>query len=782
MKNKELLRSAAFSLFLIVFAAMATAAQTTEFTYQGRLNVGGNPASGDYEVQFTLFSVATGGTPIGTRTRVTEAINGVFMVRLDFAPSAFNGTDRWVEVAVKPAGSPDPFVTLLPRQPVTHVPYAFQSINAAQAATATNSQQLGGLAADQFVTTDIGNSSYIQNRTTLQPGTIDFHISGNGTANIFNAGTEYRIATERVLGVAGTNNLFAGVNAGIANTTGEDNAFFGRGAGFGNTQGSRNSFFGRAAGQSNLTGNGNAFFGFEAGRSSTTSDNSFFGISAGFNNTSGASNTFLGRQAGIVNTTGSNNTAIGERSGVGLNNLSYATAIGSDAVVSASNTIQLGRTAGTDAVLIPGNLTTSGTLNLTGNATLANLTVNGTLTANLPSNDGSYIQNRTIGQQTAASFNITGNGNVGGTFHATGAINTVTQYNLGGSRILSIAGTDNLFVGLDAGTTNTIGLENVFVGRRAGNANVAGIRNAFVGFEAGKNNTSGSANTFFGAFAGQSNLSQSSNTFVGSFAGPSNTFGSENTFLGASAGDASTTGSANVFVGYRAGTANTTGDSNIMVGTFAGSSNTTGGNNIVIGAAANVGSGNLSYATAIGANSLVSSSNTISMGRADGSDRLLVRGILDLQTLVAGASVQLCRNASNQVGDCGSSFRYKTNVGAYSSGLSIIRRLRPITFNWKDGGAADVGFAAEEVAEIEPLLATYNKDGQIQGVKYAQITTVLVNAVREQQEMIDSQEKRLRGLQKEVDEQKKMIERLTNLLCTTNQSATVCRQGDASKP
>ena len=56
---------------------------------------------------------------------------------------------------------------------------------------------------------------------------------------------------------------------------------------------------------------------------------------------------------GNSNTTGDNNTIIGNNADVGANNLNFATAIGSDAVVSTSNTVVLGRSA--DTVLVPGN-------------------------------------------------------------------------------------------------------------------------------------------------------------------------------------------------------------------------------------------------------------------------------------------------------------------------------------------------------------------------------------------------------------------------------------------
>jgi hypothetical protein len=39
-------------------------AQTTAFTYQGRLTDAGNPASGNYDLQFKLFDAPSGGTQI----------------------------------------------------------------------------------------------------------------------------------------------------------------------------------------------------------------------------------------------------------------------------------------------------------------------------------------------------------------------------------------------------------------------------------------------------------------------------------------------------------------------------------------------------------------------------------------------------------------------------------------------------------------------------------------------------------------------------------------------
>jgi hypothetical protein len=48
----------------------------------------------------------------------------------------------------------------------------------------------------------------------------------------------------------------------------------------------------------------------------------------------------------------------------------------------------------------------------------------------------------------------------------------------------------------------------------------------------------------------------------------------------------------------------------------------------------------------------------------------------------------------------------------------------------------DLGFVAEEVDQVTPLLTTRNADGQIEGVKYDRISAVLVNAINEQQDQI----------------------------------------------
>lgn len=424
---------------------------------------------------------------------------------------------------------------------------------------------------------------------------------------------------------------------------------------------------------------------------------------------------------------------------------------------------------------------------------MAGSKVSGPISVNsVPAGSNSYVQNTDSTTQASSNFNISGNGRAGGLLSGD-TVNATTAYLLGFSRVFSVAGSFNTFVGVgtggnnntgtsnaffgsNAGLSNTAGHDNTFVGKeagfsnlggapdsgsfntfvgsRAGEENTYGYSNAFFGYQAGTQNTGGFNNAFFGYLAGNSNQSANSNSFFGSNAGQLTT-ASNNSFFGQNTGLRNTTGDSNSFFGVFTGINNSNGSGNTFFGFSAGNNNITGDLNTMIGDGADVGFGssNLNHATAIGAGAVVKTSNTIVLGREDRSDFVLIPGFLTIPNLAAAGTTQLCLNAFDRVGNCSSSLRYKTNLAAYSSGLSVINRLRPISFTWKEGGMRDVGFGAEDVEQVDPLLVTYNKQGQVEGVKYDRINVVLVNAIREQQDQIERQ-------QAEVTQQQNQIEAL----------------------
>ena len=120
---------------LAVFGAQSVFAQTTAFTYQGKLNDGGNPANAGYDMQFRLFDMAGAGQGTQQGATITNptvvVTNGNFAVSLDFGSAVFaSGADRFLEISLRPAGTTGGYTSLAPRQKLTSSPYSVRSVNA----------------------------------------------------------------------------------------------------------------------------------------------------------------------------------------------------------------------------------------------------------------------------------------------------------------------------------------------------------------------------------------------------------------------------------------------------------------------------------------------------------------------------------------------------------------------------------------------------------------------------------------------------------------------------
>jgi hypothetical protein len=141
------------ALALALNSANVTAAATadttidpigTTFTYQGRLELGGSPANGIYDLRFTLYDAATNGATVaGPLTNSAVAISdGLFTVALNFGP-VFYGTGQWLQVDVRKTGVGS-FTSLAPLQALTAVPYALLANAAANLAGTLPAAQLSG--------------------------------------------------------------------------------------------------------------------------------------------------------------------------------------------------------------------------------------------------------------------------------------------------------------------------------------------------------------------------------------------------------------------------------------------------------------------------------------------------------------------------------------------------------------------------------------------------------------------------------------------------------------
>jgi hypothetical protein len=114
-------------------------AQGTAFTYQGRLDEAGQPATGLYDFRCQLYDTMQFGTLVsGTVTNDAVSVtNGLFLLNLDFGAAPFNGAERWLAILVR-TNTGSAFTALKPRQRLAPTPYALHAANAASAATAVS--------------------------------------------------------------------------------------------------------------------------------------------------------------------------------------------------------------------------------------------------------------------------------------------------------------------------------------------------------------------------------------------------------------------------------------------------------------------------------------------------------------------------------------------------------------------------------------------------------------------------------------------------------------------
>jgi hypothetical protein len=225
MKNTLFAALAMLALSTLNSQFSTAFAQGTAFTYQGRLNLGGSPANGDYDFTFTLWSTNSGGSEIGgalTNAGVGVA-NGLFAVTLDFGSGIYTGQSCWLQVKVETNGV-GPFVALTPRQPLTPTPYAVYAESSGGVTNASISAvQLNTVGAPASGQVLIFNGSSLE-WTNPASGGSGWSLTGNdgagdilGTTNNhplnlvaggFSAGMFWPLANGSVSVALGPNNYF----------------------------------------------------------------------------------------------------------------------------------------------------------------------------------------------------------------------------------------------------------------------------------------------------------------------------------------------------------------------------------------------------------------------------------------------------------------------------------------------------------------------------------------------------------------------------------------------
>jgi trimeric autotransporter adhesin len=389
--------------------------------------------------------------------------------------------------------------------------------------------------------------------------------------------------------------------------------------------------------------------------------------------------------------------------------------------------------------------TASGSYALASNTSGIVNTANGNI-ALFSNTTGSY---NTASGMEALYSNTTGSDNTASGFAAlfyntTGSDNTASGWYAVGS---NTTGSDNTGSGSGALASNTTGTENTANGYQALYLNSTGNRNNASGEGALYSNTTASDNNATGASALHNNTTGALNNAVGNFAMEYNTTGNNNNAVGYGAMLHNTTGSDNSAQGYESLGSNTTGNLNIAIGYKAGFSQTSGSQNIYLG---NTGVAAESHVIRIGSSSGVSIQNAAFIAGISGN----------VQT---GGTVVV--TASGQLGVASSSRRYKQDIEPLGDVSERLLSLRPVRFRYikpDEQGEMPVqfGLIAEEVADVLPEVVYRNAEGKVEGVRYDELTPMLLSLAQQQQKQIAAQAAQLTKvseLERQVAELKGLV-------------------------
>lgn len=190
-----------FLVLSLLLAAASGLAQGTAFTYQGRLNQNGTPATGIYDLRFTIYDAGGGGAVVaGPTTQSGVGVtNGLFTATLDFGANVFTGPARWLEIMTRTNGAAS-FTPLTPRQALTPAPYA---IHAGSASDVVNGSVVKSL-------------NNLRDNITLAAGAnVTLTPSGN-TLTIASTGTG---GSNSVWSLNGASAFYNGGNVGVGTST-----------------------------------------------------------------------------------------------------------------------------------------------------------------------------------------------------------------------------------------------------------------------------------------------------------------------------------------------------------------------------------------------------------------------------------------------------------------------------------------------------------------------------------------------------------------------------------
>jgi len=168
----------------------------------------------------------------------------------------------------------------------------------------------------------------------------------------------------------------------------------------------------------------------------------------------------------------------------------------------------------------------------------------------------------------------------------------------------------------------------------------------------------------------------------------------------------------------------------------------------------------------IGNGSFFSSSNAFTVlkngytaiGHSSPSQMLDVNGNARFRSVGSGTfAYNLNLTTDGVLTTASSDISLKENICPITGALDRVNRMRGVMFTWKNdsGRTPQMGMIAQEVEPVIPELVFTNPVDGLKGINYSQTAALFVEAIKEQQQQIESQ-------QKKIDQLIMMIEELKN--------------------
>ena len=116
--------------------------------------------------------------------------------------------------------------------------------------------------------------------------------------------------------------------------------------------------------------------------------------------------------------------------------------------------------------------------------------------------------------------------------------------------------------------------------------------------------------------------------------------------------------------------------------------------------------------------------------------------------------------------------RVKENISSFTDGLNVLLQMKPIWFDYNGIGGTvkglkSIGAIAQELQAIAPYMVSEVNAPDEKGittkylsVNYHSLFFVLVNAMKEQQQMIEKQSEQMQDQGKQIADQNRLIEQL----------------------